>query len=204
MLLATGAAADVLELRDGRVLEGRLAASTGGLIRFETAGGVVAVPVEDASVLRFGAAQSPAPGEASPASGAHAPRALVQIPAGTRLRVRVKDTLDPRRVTAGDRFAARIETPIGAGERVVVPQHAVVYGVVSAASPTGPVTQQLRLELTDLQLSGRRIAIVTGPHARVAEAPAADAPANAATDPVPPRVPAGTLLEFRLLQPLEL
>jgi hypothetical protein len=36
MLLATGAAADVLELRDGRVLEGRLAASTGGLIRFET------------------------------------------------------------------------------------------------------------------------------------------------------------------------
>jgi hypothetical protein len=47
------------------------------------------------------------------------------------------------------------------------------------------------------------VAIVTGPHALVAETPREGVPAKAA-DSASARVAAGALLEFRLLQPLEL
>jgi len=208
LFAATATHADVLELRDGRTLEGRLTGANEEMIRFETATGVSTIPKGDAAALRFGAAGS-TPGK--PPTGASERRTggaavavqTIQVPAGTRLRVRIRDTLDPRQSTKGDRFSALLETPIAVEERPIVPAQTVVYGSITAASPTGPALQQLRLELEELQISGRPVAIVTGPHARIAEAPREGVPANAA-ETATARVPAGALLEFRLLQPLEL
>jgi hypothetical protein len=65
------------------------------------------------------------------------------------------------------------------------------------------MAQQLRLELEELQIQGRPVAIVTGPHARVAEPSHDGLPANAA-ETARARIPAGALLQFLLLQPIEL
>ena len=63
---------------------------------------------------------------------------------------------------------------------------------------------RLKLELSEVMLGGAMLAVVSGTHKRVP--PATDsAPANAATAAArPDRIPAGSLLEFRLLQALEL
>jgi len=151
------------------------------------------------------APEAPARSAAPAAQTAPVAQRIV-LPAGSRLRVRITDSIDPRRSTEGDRFAALLESPIAVGDQVLAPARSKVYGVVAAASTTGPIANRLQLELTDLQIQGRRVEIVTGTHQpAAAEAGGPDAPADAA--PAPPRearVASGTLLEFRLLQPLEL
>ncbi len=206
VLVAAAASADVLELRDGRQLEGRLTGANEDAIRFETANGVVTIRKSEAAALRFGPtdAKPGGPGASEKRAGrADVAAQKISIPAGTRLRVRVRDTLDPRQSAKGDRFSALLATPIAAEGHAVVPAQTVVYGTITQASPTGPLLQQLRLELEELQIQGRPVAIVTGPHSRLAEPPGDDVPANAAETSTA-RVPAGALLEFRLLQPLEL
>ena len=218
--LAVAAPADVLELRSGERLEGRLLEAGADDLLFETDQGVHSVPRAKAAALHFGDGQAPAPAEASaatapamaptagapakPVAPAAAPAPLprrVQLSAGSRLRVRVADTLDPRQVTEGDRFSALLETPLVVGPHTVVPARSVVYGVVTAASLTGPPSTRLELELVELQLAGQPIAIVTGTQERLdAQAP----PAAQAPTVGDAKVPSGSLLEFRLLQPVEL
>ena len=100
----------------------------------------------------------------------------------------------------GDRFSARLEAPLATGELELAPAHATVYGVVSAVSSSGPPAARLQLELTGLQVAGRTLKIVTGTQQRLVESAGA-APVPAAAGQA--RIPSGELLEFRLLQPLE-
>lgn len=142
------------------------------------------------------AARAPQPAAAPVDPG---PQQVV-VPAGTRLRVRIADSLDPRQSAQGDRFAARLDAAIVAGGVTLAPERSTVYGVVSEARTTGPVPNRLQLELTELQIRGQRVPIVTGTQQPVTEG--SDAPADAAP-PQNARIAGGTLLEFRLLQPLE-
>jgi hypothetical protein len=144
-------------------------------------------------------ATAAAPGEKTPTTR------RVQVPAGTRLRVKIADTLDPRRNAKGDRFSAALEVPLVAGGTAVVAANSRVYGVITSAETTGPVQNRLVLELTELTVQGRLVSIVTGTH-KVLEPPTGGAlPAKpAAGGARPDRLQNGTILEFRLLQPFEI
>ena len=140
------------------------------------------------------------------AAGEAAPKSRrVQVPAGTRLRVKIADTVDPRRNAKGDRFSALLEVPLVAGGAAVVAAHSKVYGVITAAETTGPVQNRLVLELTEMTVQGHLVSIVTGTH-KVLEPPTGGAPPAkpAACGSRPGRVQSGTILEFRLLQPFEI
>jgi len=244
---AAPAPADVLETREGRVIEGVLRGANQQSLRFETAEGLQVIPIEEALTLTFSAvpeakptsapAPTPAPARpeaastastpataapttpaptapgtppaaASPAAEAPAPQ-RVRVPAGTRLRVRISDTIDPRQATEGDRFSALLETPIVAGGLTIVPARSKIYGVVASVGTTGPIANRLQLELSELQLQGRMLPLSSGAQQLVEpEAPSGDgAPKPAGPGTATPRgsrVAAGTLLEFRLLQPFEL
>jgi len=128
------------------------------------------------------------------------PRSL-EIPPGTLLRVRLTDTLDPRFGAEGDRFAGLLETEFRAGGKAVIPAKTRVYGVVSEARTQGPIAGRLKLELSALMLSGEMIRVVSGTHKVVAPAGAGPAKAGGSRSD---RIPAGTVLEFRLLQAAEL
>ena len=93
---------------------------------------------------------------------------------------------------------------MGAGETVVVPLGTKVYGRVAELRSTGPVPSRLKLELTQLMLQGQLLDVVTGTHQLANPADAEPGSANASTIPVRPGVAAGTVLEFRLLQPFDL
>ncbi|MEM7410186.1 MAG: hypothetical protein AAF430_08140 [Myxococcota bacterium] len=231
LLVAVGAAADVVELRDGRSLEGRFRGATQQAVRFETGGVVQVIPVAQIVAVTFQPEPGPAagvepappadrslvpsvaptaapsgPGQAIAGGSARpAPPAArqepairrIELPAGTRLRVRLQDSLDPRQSTEGDRFAGFLDGALVTGETTLVPARAPVYGRVSAASPTGPPLQRLRLELTSLQVSGAPVEIVTGNQEGVGGAGVVTETDSSG------RIASGSLLEFRLLQSAE-
>ena len=196
---AVGALADTLELTDGRVLEGHFRGGNAELLHFEIDGVLRAVPVTDIVSVRFPGAQAAQPaGPAAQATPVAPPQpAVAQVPAGTRLRIRLVDTLDPRVDTAGDRFSGLLDMELQLAGTAVVPSQSRVYGRI-AEIRSGPAGG-LSLELTELQVAGVLQPLVTGTQQLVAtgsDSPAAPAPATE-------RIPAGTLLEFRLLQPFE-
>ena len=186
--LAAAATADTLSLRDGRVLEGRYKGGTAEMLHFEIDGVLHGVPLADVASVGFlpaGAAAAPAP--AAPATA--------RVAAGTRLRVRLADTLDPRVNAPGDRFAAALEMELQAGGATIVASGSQVFGKVADLSGAGGLT----LELTALQIGETAQPIVTGSQQSVPGA--GGGPAAPALDSA--RLPAGSLLEFRLLQPFD-
>src|SRR5690348_11999416 len=96
--VASVSRADVLELKDGKVLTGNFVGGTAGTIRFETSQGVQVIEKSQALALTFTAgggstatAAAAAP-VAAPAAAAPAPApSSVSIPAGTTLLVRMLD-----------------------------------------------------------------------------------------------------------------
>ena len=162
-------------------------------MRFEVGGNALVLPLEDAPKTAVAEAKEP---PAAPP--------LARVPAGTRLRVRMTDGIDPRQSTVDDRFSASLETALGAGETVVVPVGTKAYGRVAELRSIGPVASRLKLELTQLMLQGQLLDVVTGTHQLGGPADAETGPASAATIPVRPGVAAGSVLEFRLLQPFDL
>jgi hypothetical protein len=152
-------------------------------------------------------AEGPAPGagrtpstQASPAPAARAAAATtLEIPVGTLLRVRMVDSVDPRIGAQGDRFAGLLETGLSANGVGVMPARTRVYGIVSEARTQGPIASRLKLELTGVMLGGEMLPLVSGTH-KVVEAPGPAKAAPARAD----RIPAGSVVEFRLLQSVEL
>lgn len=158
-----------------------------------------AVLAEKAGTPAAASRAAASPSQASPPSA----RSL-EIPVGTLLRVRISDTVDPHIGAEGDRFAGLLETGLSAGGAMVIPARTRVYGVVSEARSQGPIASRLKLELTGLMLGGEMVELVSATHKVVTGSDASGPPASAGGASRADRVPAGSLLEFRLLQAVEL
>jgi len=80
----------------------------------------------------------------------------VTVPAGTRILVRMVDSVDSRKQKAGYRFTATLETNLQAVDQVVAPRGTTVYGRLASASSAGRMSgsSQLTLELTDIVING--------------------------------------------------
>lgn len=84
------------------------------------------------------------------------PASELSLPAGTRVRVRLSETIDTRRNRAGDRFTASLDEPLVVGDRVVVPQGASFFGQVTESKPSGRFKGRavLALRLDSFELNG--------------------------------------------------
>jgi hypothetical protein len=91
------------------------------------------------------------------------PQSQVTVPAGTRILVRMVDSIDSNRNKAGDKFTATLETNLMAADTVVVRKGATVYGRLADASSAGRMSgsSQLTLELTDIVVGGTAYPILT-------------------------------------------
>jgi hypothetical protein len=87
----------------------------------------------------------------------------VTVPAGTRILIRMTDSVDSTKQKTGDRFAASLETNLQADNMVVAPRGATVYGRLVQASSAGRMagSSQLTLELTDVVIRGSTYPLVT-------------------------------------------
>ncbi len=182
VLFVFSACADTLEMKDGRVIQGKYMGGTRLNIRFLVDGQVQLYPVADVLALTFGtttgAAAAPARQPAPPpaVTGSRSSPDEVTVPAGTRLLVRMIDSVDSDTNKVGDRFRASLETDLAVDGTVAAPKGADVYGRLVEAKEAGRIAgkSQLKLELTDIRIAQRLQPIVTGDYEVSGESRGAD------------------------------
>ncbi|MBI2679837.1 MAG: hypothetical protein HYX25_02380 [Candidatus Solibacter usitatus] len=104
------------------------------------------------------AAAAAQPGEVPPRPSLLGPpkAANITVPAGTRIQVRLVESLSTSRNRAGDKFTATLDQPIVQGEKVVVPKGTAFHGHVTSAKDSGRLKGRavLGLTLDSLDLNG--------------------------------------------------
>ena len=87
----------------------------------------------------------------------------VNVPAGTRLLVRMIDSVDSGKQQAGYRFTAGLETNLQVDDTVIAPRGTTVYGRLAEAEKAGNMSGagELTLELTDIVINGTAYPLLT-------------------------------------------
>jgi hypothetical protein len=178
--LAVGAAADTLELKDGRILQGRYLGGTQAVLRFEINGEVQTFSTNDVVAITFTSRSgsprySQTPTAAAPMDSPSAPvsaappapvaayssavdaSGVVTLPAGQSLLVRMIDGVDSSKNNVGDVFHASLETDLTVNNIVVARKGTDVYGRLANAKEAGHISgsSELQLELTRIVIDGR-------------------------------------------------
>jgi hypothetical protein len=181
LVFVTVAAADTLELKDGRVLQGRYLGGTQAVLRFEVEGNVQTFGVNDVVAVTFtrggGSARAPydpppAPAPAPAPAYAPAPVAQAQpipaggsitIPAGQSILVRMIDGVDSSKNHVGDIFHASLETDLTVNNSLVARKGTDVYGRLAEAKEAGHMagSSELQLELTRMVIDGHDYPLVS-------------------------------------------
>jgi len=172
-LLTSAAWADLLELKNGSLINGKFIGGNENQISFQVGSSVQEYDVADVASLKFGSEKQA--GDASPrpltlrpteAGTVADPQTTtnVTIPAGTLISVRTIDDIDSTKNHPGDRFQASLEEPLVVDGNVVVAKNADVYGRLTESKKSGTFTgkSELQLELTGIVVNGQTVPLVTG------------------------------------------
>jgi len=87
----------------------------------------------------------------------------ITVPAGTRILIRMIDSIDSSKQKTGYRFRASLEANLQAEDVVVAPRGNMVYGRLAQASSAGKMSgsSQLTLELTEIVINGTAYPLLT-------------------------------------------
>ena len=164
--------ADVLELKNGTILDGKYVGGTAGTVRFETGAGMQVIETSQITALTFttsapaaapAATAPPAATAASPAAEPAAQLQSVTLAAGTTLLVRTLDSISSRD-KPGATFSTKLEYDLAAGNAVGVKGGSLVYGRIQSATQAGRAVGQstLDLRLTQIVINNQPVPIMTG------------------------------------------
>lgn len=228
LAVATPAFGDILELKNGNVLNGKYAGGTAGTVRFDTSSGQQVLPTSQVIALTF-----TAPPPVAPPANAAAPAtsSTVTLPSGTTLLVRMMDSISSRNAP-GATFTTKLEYNLVANGVVAVKAGTIIYGKVQSSTQARRALGQSTLDLRLAQIiaGGNPITIATSGYQQAGEASikkamggaafgaavgaiadggdgAAKGAAIGATASLLKKgqvvtIPPGTLLEFSLAQPV--
>jgi hypothetical protein len=175
-----------LELKDGRVLQGKFLGGTQAILRFEVNGDVQTFSTNDIVALTFTRGSSQPQAMAAPPPAAPVPQNnvapapmppssvavsadsgagnnSVTLPAGQALLVRMIDGVDSTKNHVGDIFHASLETDLTSNGVLVARKGADVYGRLATAEAQGKFAgkSELQLELTRLVIDGRDYSLMS-------------------------------------------
>lgn len=87
----------------------------------------------------------------------------ITVPAGTRVLIRMVDSIDSAKQKAGYRFTATLETNLQAEDTVIATRGTTLYGKLVEASSAGRFkgSSELELELTDILINGTAYPLLT-------------------------------------------
>jgi hypothetical protein len=172
-IFVASSVADTLELKDGRILQGRYLGGTQAVMRFETNGNVQTFSVNDIVALTFtqgGGGNASVPPPAASFASTPAPQAqpvssngMVTIPAGQSILVRMIDSVDSSKSHIGDIFHASLETDLTVNGALVARKGTDVYGRLAEAKEAGHISgsSELQLELTRMVIDGHDYPVVS-------------------------------------------
>jgi hypothetical protein len=128
--------ADILELKNGSILNGKYGGGTTGTVRFDMGAGMQVFESSQVMTLTFTTpAGTVVP--ATPIPPASAPAvvspATVTLPAGTTLLVRMMDTISSRNA-AGANFSTKLEYDLGVNGVKAVPAGTTIYGKMKSST----------------------------------------------------------------------
>lgn len=187
LFVSVAARPDTLELKNGSVIKGTYAGGSETQISFRVGSSVQQYAIVDIASLKFDSRNSgtakEAPGfakrETAPASGISKQNEPAEpsretpvatsaesttVPSGTRLFVRMIDSVDSDKNQVGDRFMASLEEPLYVADSMVAAKGTSVYGRLEQVNESGQLTgkAQMRLRLTSIVVNGRTIPLSTG------------------------------------------
>jgi len=221
--------ADTLTLNDGQVIKGTFKGMEGSKYSFEAFGNTMEFEVNQVRSIQIGDQAPAAPAAQSPqASQGMGP---VTVPGGTGLLVKMDTHIETGKSKKGDPFIATVEKAVIIGQRTVFPKGAKAYGKVveSVAAKrvagrakliiqvievdTGSGTVSINTESLHFEGSGQgtlgKVAVGAGIGALADNKKGAQTGAGvgAVIAVLTPgnqiAVSRGTLLEFRILAPVE-
>ena len=231
MLAVLYTQADILELKNGNVLNGNYAGGTPGTVRFETGAGLQVVEISQLIALTF---ITPAGSIAPPAFAAPPPGAaptMVTLPYGTTLLVRMMDSVSSKN-KAGASFTIKLEYDLVVNGVRAIPAGTVIYGKVQSSTQARRAFGKSTLDIRLAQMvpNGSPIPISTSGYQQAGEASIKKAMRGAAAGAAigaivdggsgagkgaaigatasllkkgqTVTIPPGTLLEFTLTQPV--
>ena len=150
--------ADTLELADGTLLEGDFVGSSNSIVMFNTGDGIEAFPESQVVGIYLSAGVNTA------SANAAAPEpAYVAVPSGTRLVIRLSESIDSKRHSAGHRFRGQLEGALVVDRVTVAPKGTFVHGRIAQAKQAGRVagSSELTIEFTDLMIDDQLFEIST-------------------------------------------
>jgi len=173
LLVGVISSADTLELKDGRVLQGKYVGGTQALVRFEVNGDLQTFNTSEIVALTFtgtstaqtpppAAVQAPPAARLTPVQGT-APSGSITVPAGQSLLIRMIDGVDSSKNHVGDVFHASLETDLVINDLVVARKGADIYGRLANAKDAGHISgsSELQLELTRMIIDGKDYPVVS-------------------------------------------
>jgi hypothetical protein len=172
-LLAASVSADTLQMKDGRVVQGKFLGGTQASVQFEVNGRIELFNVDQVISLTFtGLPPAASQMQTAPPASMQETRpesagrrgSSITVPAGTSLLVRMIDSVDSDKNHVGDRFRASLEQDLAVDGVVVAPKGADVYGRLAESKEAGRFEgkSQLKLELTDMLIHNRLQPIISG------------------------------------------
>ncbi len=157
LMLSSLVLADTLELADGTLLEGDFVGSSNGIIMFNTGDGIEAFPEEEVVGLFLSAGVANAERQRTNVPS------MLTVPAGTRMVIRMADTIDSRRHSAGHRFRGQLEGALAVNGQTVVPRGTFVHGRITQARQGARVagSSEMAIEFTDIMIDDQLFEIST-------------------------------------------
>lgn len=149
---------DTLQLADGGLLEGEFIGSSNQIIMFKCGSDIEAYPHGEVVAIFLSAGM-----ETVEASAASTQGATVVAPAGTRLLIRMSDSIDTSQHPVGHRFRAQLESALVVDGVTVAPANTIVYGRVASASQAGRLagSSELTIEFSDIMINEQLYPIAT-------------------------------------------
>jgi hypothetical protein len=146
--------ADTLELTDGTLLEGEFVGSSNGIVMFNTGDSIEAYQENEVVGIFLGGGGVP-PQLAGPPG--------ITVPAGTRLVIRMVDSIDSKRHKAGHKFRGQLEGALVVNGATVAPKGTFLYGTITAAQQSGRAVGKstLAMEFTDIMIDDQLYPIAT-------------------------------------------
>lgn len=173
LVLALGAslAADRVRTRSGKVITGMFMGGDSKAVRILLDNGQVSeVPLEEAVAVEFSARKPapppppPAPPSAAPAQAAAPPKPRpIQVPAGTKLNVRLVDGIDVDASQTGQTFKAIVDDPVMMNGSIVIPRGATATLQAAKVEQSGKMkgSDKITLKMNGIAFGGNAYPVVT-------------------------------------------